>query len=114
MATIYDSRAFVKRLIEAGMPEGQADTLASENLLLIAEHLATKDDLKPLATNNELRSEIAALRKEMVTKAELNAAVATLRVETATLGAELKSLENRLVVKLGAVIAAMLTIFRLL
>lgn len=43
---VYDSRAFVKRLVGAGMAEGQADALADENIRLLAEHLATKEDVR--------------------------------------------------------------------
>lgn len=133
---IYDPRAFVKRLAEAGMPESQADTLASENLLLIAEHLATKDDLKAefakMRAEFVTKEEFASFRAEMASKAELQAAFDSLRGEIAMFRAEMKSettelrgaaailradmgtLENRLLIKLGGLMAAMLTLFRLL
>jgi hypothetical protein len=118
MATIYDSRAFVMKLVETGMPEGQADTLASENLVLIAEHLATKDEFKAafaqvatkeelLATKDELHAEITALRAEMVTKAEFQAYMDSLR-------AEIDSLENKLLLKLSGILVVLLTLFRLI
>ena len=47
-SVIFDSRAFIKRLTAAGMPETQAEILAEEQVRLIGEHLATKADLKAL------------------------------------------------------------------
>jgi hypothetical protein len=132
-ARIYDSRAFVKRLTESGMPEGQADTLASENLLLIAEHLATKDDLRALETTLlaefahihaefATKKELAQMRAEMVTKAEFNAEIGSVRNEIESLRAEfsaeftsvraeMSSLEYRIIGKLGALVAALLAAF---
>ena len=66
MATIYDSRAFVKRLVEAGMPEAQANTLADENIVLLAEHLATKDDLRALEAS--LHAKMGSLEARLVTR----------------------------------------------
>lgn len=51
---VYDSRAFAKRLEDAGMPATQADTLADETVRLLAEHLATKDDLERLRLEIQL------------------------------------------------------------
>jgi hypothetical protein len=44
----FDTHAFVKRLVEAGMPEPQAEILASSQAELIEERLATKQDLEIL------------------------------------------------------------------
>ena len=49
MATLaFDTHAFVKELIQAGMPEAQAEVLARSQATLIDEKLATKQDLKEL------------------------------------------------------------------
>ena len=46
MSTItFDTHKFVKRLIEAGMPEAQAEILAEEKARLIDERIATKLDI---------------------------------------------------------------------
>ena len=45
---VFDTRAFVKELAEAGMPEKQAEVLARSQATLINETLATKQDLKEL------------------------------------------------------------------
>ena len=49
MATMtFDTHAFVKELMQAGMPEAQAEVLARSQAVLIDEKLATKRDLKEL------------------------------------------------------------------
>ena len=49
MASIaFDTHAFVKELTAAGMPEAQAEVLASSQAKLIDEKLATKQGLKKL------------------------------------------------------------------
>ena len=45
---VFDTHAFVKELTAAGMPEAQAEVLASSQAKLIDEKLATKQDLKEL------------------------------------------------------------------
>ena len=51
MSTLaFDTHAFVKDLIRAGMPEEQAEVLARSQATLIDEKLATKQDLKELGT----------------------------------------------------------------
>jgi hypothetical protein len=62
-AIAFDSHAFVKKLIKAGMPEEQAEVLAESQTELIDEKLATKKDLKELET--ELKHEIKELESRM-------------------------------------------------
>ena len=45
---IFDTHAYVKRLVAAGMPEPQAEVIADEQRSLIDNKLATKRDLKEL------------------------------------------------------------------
>ena len=47
-AMTFDTHAFVKELMQAGMPEAQAEVLARSQAVLIDEKLATKRDLKEL------------------------------------------------------------------
>ena len=47
-ALLFDTRALVKELTEAGMPEAQAEVLARSQATLIDEKLATKRDLKEM------------------------------------------------------------------
>jgi hypothetical protein len=46
--TVFDTHAFVKRLTAAGMPEAQAEVLADEQVRLIDDRLATKEDIAKL------------------------------------------------------------------
>lgn len=46
---IFDTHALVKRLMEAGMPERQAEVLVESQAHLLDEKLATKQDLQHLA-----------------------------------------------------------------
>ena len=56
MGTIFfDTRAIVKELAEAGMPEKQAEVLARSQATLIDETLATKQDLKELELRLTIR-----------------------------------------------------------
>ena len=48
VAMAFDTHAFVKELMQAGMPEAQAEVLARSQAVLIDEKLATKRDLKEL------------------------------------------------------------------
>jgi hypothetical protein len=45
---VFDTHAFVKRLTAAGMPEAQAEVLADEQVRLIDDRLATKEDIAKL------------------------------------------------------------------
>ena len=56
-ALLFDTHAFVKELIEAGMPEAQAEVLARSQVTLIDEKQATKRDLKELEVTVEARSD---------------------------------------------------------
>jgi hypothetical protein len=50
-SAIFDTHAFVKRLIAAGMPEQQAEILAEEHARLLGEQLATKADIALIRTD---------------------------------------------------------------
>jgi len=52
-SAIFDTHAFVKRLIAAGMPEQQAEILAEEHARLPGEQLATKQDIALLRADLE-------------------------------------------------------------
>ncbi len=52
---VFDTRAIVKELAEAGMPEKQAEVLARSQATLINETLATKQDLKELELRLTIR-----------------------------------------------------------
>jgi hypothetical protein len=52
-SAIFDTHAFVKRLIAAGMPEQQAEILAEEHARLLGEQLATTQDIALLRADPE-------------------------------------------------------------
>ena len=120
---VYDTHPFVKRLSEAGMPENQAEVLAAENMHIMTQVLATKDDVRALETTMvrqfaEVRAELAELRAEMrsgfaqsnaelaVFRGDTKGEIASLREELADFKTKLDSLENRLLIRLGALVVA--------
>lgn len=58
-AIAFDTHAFIKRLVAAGMPESQAEVLAEEQAKLIETQLATKSDLELL--KHELTIRVGAM-----------------------------------------------------
>ena len=64
----FDTHKFVKRLIEAGMPEAQAEILAKEQARLIDERIATKRDIA------EVKSELVLVKRIVTTVLALAAA----------------------------------------
>ena len=65
---IFNTHAFVKRLTAAGMPEAQAEALADEQMRLIDERLATKEDIARLeiATKAALKADLAETKSEIL------------------------------------------------
>lgn len=53
-AIAFDTHAFIKRLVAAGMPEPQAEVLAEEQAKLIETQLATKADIADVRRDIEL------------------------------------------------------------
>ena len=80
----FDSHRFVKRLTSEGMPAGQAEVLADEQISLLDSHLVTKRDISHLATKEEVaklatKEEVAKLAtKEEVAKLATKEEVAKL------------------------------------
>ena len=50
----FDTHRFVKRLTDEGMPAGQAEALADEQISLLNSNLVTKQDISHLATKKEV------------------------------------------------------------
>ena len=90
MAVAFDTLKAATRLQnEAGFNEKQARVLVATFAEGIGENLATKED-------------VAALRSEMATKED----IAMLRGEMEVLRGQMRELEQRMTVRLGAMIAA--------
>jgi hypothetical protein len=64
----FDTHAFVKRLVTAGMPEAQAEVLVDQQSRLIDEKLSTKEDLS--RAEAAIRSEIRQTELRLETKIE--------------------------------------------
>ena len=123
-ALMFDTHAFVKELISAGMPEQQAEVLARSQTALIDEKLATKDDLKKLelATKRDLKDLEQATKQdikdlEQATKRDIKDLEQATKRDIKDLGQatkrdikdleqatkrDLKDLELRLTVRLGS------------
>jgi phage host-nuclease inhibitor protein Gam len=95
--------ALVRAEISALRTEMHAEIAALRSEMR-AEVAALRAEIAAL--RSEMHAEIAALRAEM--KAEIAELRAEMKAEIAELRQEMKSLENRLLIKLGALIAIML------
>ena len=90
MAVAFDTLKAATRLQnEAGFNEKQAHVLVATFAEGIGENLATKEDVAVL------RSEVGVLRSEMATKEDM-----------AVLRGEMRELEQRMTIRLGAMLAA--------
>ena len=89
---IFDTHAFVKELTQAGMSEEQAEVLARSQATLIAEKLATKQDLKEMEVG--LKRDI----KEMETrlKHDIKKLERDMKEMEANLKRDMKEMETRL------------------
>ena len=78
----FDTHRFVKRLTNEGMPTGQAEALADEQVALLDSNLATKGDIAFLATREDVarcatRDDLAATRGDLAATNEAVARCAT-------------------------------------
>ena len=95
----FDTHAFVKRLTRAGMPEDQAEVLANGQADLY-ERLLTKEYFQ-----FTLKHELKKLRAELKNDTD------KLRVE---LKRDIKEMEQKLTIKLGALLVIGVTVMTLL
>ena len=98
----FDTHRFVKRLTSEGMPAGQAEALADEQISLIHSNLVTKQDLSNLVTKDDLAAtneKLAATNEAVarcVTKEEftrLGRRVNTLAEDVAVLKSDMRTLK---------------------
>ncbi len=97
MATVtFDTLKFVERLRAAGVPEEQAKALA--------EAVSEAQDAADVATKRDLREVETVLKRDLrEVETALKRDIQDLRAE---LHASLRDLEQRLTIRLGAMIAA--------
>ena len=105
-AVAFDTHRYVKRLVASGMPEAQAEVIASEQRDLIEDQIATKQDLKELGVHLEQKIREMELRqeqkiREMELRQEQKIREMELRQEQKTL-----QMEQRLTLRLGAMTVA--------
>ena len=84
---IFDTHAYVKRLVAAGMPEPQAEIIADEQRSLIDNKLATKQDIKALEAAT--KRDIAEIRRDM-------------KEMEAGLRRDIRESEQRVIIRLGS------------
>jgi hypothetical protein len=123
-AVAFDTHAFVKRLVSAGMPEAQAEALADEQKRLLDEQLATKRDIEDVRREIELlraevKREIEEVRREIeLLRGEVKREIELLRGEVkreiellrGEFKRDLKDTEQRLTIRLGLMLAAAVAI----
>ncbi len=81
----FDTHRFVKELTKAGMPEQQAEVLASEQSRLIENELATKQDIEQLrlATKQDIEQLRADTKRDIAElRTELKQDIEQLRADT--------------------------------
>ncbi|WP_339058115.1 DUF1640 domain-containing protein [Candidatus Regiella endosymbiont of Tuberolachnus salignus] len=93
---VFDTHNFVKKLTKAGMPEAQAEVLASEQANLIENRLATKQDIALL------KQDIASLEKNIEMKIDM-------KIESAK--SDLIKWVAGLLIAQAALVAALLKLF---
>ena len=116
-AVTFNTHAFVKRLTRAGMPEDQAEVLANGQADLY-ERLVTKEyfeftlkhEFEKLRT--ELKQDIEKFQANLEqAKAELKHDLETTKTE---LKRDIREMEQKLTIKLGAIVAIGITVLSVL
>lgn len=112
-----DTLKFSRKLVAAGMAPAAAEAIAEAFIDVDTSELATKQDLGVL--KHELKQDVAEVRQELTVvkrdiaavKAELQAQIHALKAATK---ADLRDLENRLVIKMGGMMVGALAILAVL
>ena len=91
----FDTHRFVKRLTNEGMPAGQAEALADEQISLLNSHLVTKQDISHLATKEslELTNEAVARCATKEDFAVLERRIDTVARDVAVLKSDVRTLK---------------------
>ena len=138
-AVTFDTHAFVKRLTKAGMPEDQAEVLSKGQAdlyerLVTKEHLEQKLGALELTLRNELEKVRAELKHDIeMVRAELKHDIEQVKAELKheldqhnaankqalkelelTLKHDNKEMEQKLTIKLGAIVVIGITVLSVL
>ncbi|WP_211341147.1 DUF1640 domain-containing protein [Paracoccus methylarcula] len=101
-----DTLKFSRKLVAAGMEPAAAEAIAETFIDVDTSELATKQDLG--VVKQELKRDVDEVRQELTAfRQELKAQIHALEVTTK---ADLRDLENRLVIKMGGMIVGALAI----
>ena len=112
-AANFDTHAFVKRLTQAGMPEDQAEVLANGQADLY-ERLVTKEYFQ-FTLKHELEKLRAELKHDIdKVQANLETVRAELEITKAELKRDIKEMEQKLTIKLGALLVIGVTVMAVL
>ncbi len=117
-AIAFDTLKFAKRLKEAGFTEQQAEALAAAEAEFIEENLATKRDIaEVMRTIKELETSVqrdikaleTALKRdikelETTLKRDINELETALKRDIVRLARDMKDVEYRMTIKLGAML----------
>ena len=104
----FDTHRYIKHLTERGFTEQQAEALADEQMLLLSENLASKDNLARV--DADLKAEIARVEANLKTeiakvnsdlRAEIAKVDANLRAEIAKVDAKITQVEANLKAELA-------------
>ncbi|MDW7680344.1 MAG: hypothetical protein SCK70_07245 [bacterium] len=115
---IFDTLAYAKKLRQAGVPEEQAEVHAEALAIIINEKLATKRNLKELelALKHDIKESETSLKRDM--KELATSLKRDMKELELSLKRDMKELELRLkhdlTLRLGAMLAAGITIIALL
>ena len=108
-ALAFDTHAFIKRLVAAGMPENQAEVLADQQSRLIDEKLSTKADLAEATRllKSDLAEATRLLKSDLaeatrLLRSDLAETERMLKVDLAVLQSEIRQTELRLETKIEA------------
>ena len=109
----FDTHTFVKRLTKAGMPEDQAEILANGQSDLY-ERLVTKEYFQ-FTLNHELEKLRAELKNDIdKVQANLEITRTELKRDIKELKRDIKEMEQKLTIKLGALLVIGITVLTLL
>lgn len=110
-AAPFDTLKLARALRDkAGFSQEHAEAAADAFAEVVAEQVATKQDVKDLGT--ELRAEIAAVRSEIAAvrsemRSEFAAVRAEMRTEFAAMRAEIAAAEQRTIIRLGGMLVVL-------
>ena len=96
----FDTHKFIKHLTAHGFSEEQAEALAEEQINLLNDNLATKEDIAKIESN--LQVELSKIKLEM-TNIESN-----LKLEMSNLKLEMSNIESKLTLAIEATRAGLL------